>query len=111
MKIDKNLIMVWTMLVGTATAIVWMFTQFASAERVDALELTHNTFVTSSEFQEYVLSDMYDSYYQFLDRLYKFEELGNMEMVLQIERQLSRLRAKICASDPEWEECDGSIRY
>ena len=106
MKIDKNLILVWTMLVGTATAIVWMFTQFASAERVDALELTHNTFVTSSEFQEYVLSDMYDSFYDFVDRRFKYEGLGNEDMVREIERQLARLRAKICEQDPEWEECD-----
>ncbi len=110
MKIDKNLVMVWTMLVGTATAIVWMFTQFASAERVDALELTHNTFVTSSEFQEYVLSDMYDSFYDFIDRLHKFTEQENEDMMLQIERQLSRLRAKICAQDPEWEECNAGVQ-
>ena len=80
------------MLVGTAIAITYMF----------------NTFVTASEFEEYVLSDMYDSYYAFLDRKYKYEELGNDDMVRSINRQLARLRAKICAQDPEWEECDGN---
>ncbi len=77
------------MLVGTATAIVWMF----------------GNFVSLSDFNEYVLSDMYNSYYEFLDRLYQYEERGNDDMVRSIERQLARLRAKICAEEPEWEEC------
>ncbi len=78
------------MLVGTATAIVWMFSNFVSA----------------SEFEEYILSDAYDSYYEFLDRLYVYEERGNEDMVRSIERQLARLRAQICAEEPSWEECD-----
>ncbi len=78
------------MLVGTAVAITYMFSNF----------------VTNSEFEEYILSDMYDSYYEFLDRLYQYEERGNEDMVRNIERQLARLRAKICAEDEQWEECD-----
>ncbi len=77
------------MLVGTAAAIVYMF----------------NTFVTASQFEEYVLSDMYDSYYEFLDRLYRYEDEDNEDMVRNIERQLARLRAKICAEDKFWEQC------
>ncbi len=78
------------MLVGTATAIVWMF----------------GNFVTASEFQEYVVDQYYDSYYETLDRMYDAQEDGNEDFARELERRLARLKAKICAEDPEWEECN-----
>ena len=45
MKLDLNIGSLWTMIVGTALAIVYMF----------------NTFVTSAEFQEYITEEYYES--------------------------------------------------
>ncbi len=89
------------------TGVFSMFTYIAPASAVTELRAEHSTFVTASQFDEYVLSDKYDSYYDFLDRLYQYEERGNEDMVRQIKRQLARLRSDICESDPMWEECVG----
>ena len=78
------------MLVGTALAITYMF----------------NTFVTAAEFEKYVVEEMYDSYYQMLDRVHEAEAKGNEELAKEFSRRLERLKAKICEADPEWERCD-----
>ncbi len=88
------------------TGVFSIFTYVAPASALADLRLEHSSFVSASDFEEYVLSDQYDSYYSFLDRLYRYEEEGNEDMVRQIERQLARLLAKICAQDPMFEECD-----
>jgi hypothetical protein len=92
-KIDGNITGIWAMLVGTATAIVWMFSNF----------------VTASEFAEYVTDQYYDSYYETLDRLYDAREEGNEDFARELERRLERLRAKICAEDPYWEQCSETV--
>ena len=94
MKLDINMGSIWTMLVGTALAITYMF----------------NTFVTTSEFEAYVVEAYYDSYYELLDRVEEEKEEGNQAFVIELSRRLERLKAKICASDPEWERCKGETR-
>ena len=74
----------------TAAAILWMFQTFATAAEVDGLRL-----------------DI--AYGQFYDRLDDYEEAmdeGRVELAAEYERQMERLRAKICEQDPEWERCE-----
>lgn len=74
----------------TASAVVWMFTQFASASEVEEIHL-----------------DL--AYGQFYDRLDDYDEAvaeGNTELAKEYKRQMERLRAKICEDDPEWERCN-----
>lgn len=74
---------------GTACAVIWMFTTFASASEVEEIHL-----------------DI--SYGQFYDRLDDYDEAvdeGNEELAKEYARQMERLKAKICESDPEWERC------
>jgi len=77
------------MLVGTALAITYMF----------------NTFVTSSEFQDYVVEDYYDSYYDMEDRLDEAIEEGDEQDVREYTRALERLKGKICEIDTAWDRC------
>lgn len=78
-------------LVGiTASAVVWMFTQFASASEVEAIAV-----------------DV--AYGQYYDRLDDYDEAvseGNQALAAEYLRQMERLKAKICSADPEWERCD-----
>ena len=74
----------------TAAAILWMFQTFATAAEVDGLRL-----------------DI--AYGQFYDRLDDYEEAmdeGRVELAAEYERQMERLRGKICEQDPEWERCE-----
>jgi hypothetical protein len=74
----------------TASAVVWMFTQFASASEVEAIAV-----------------DV--AYGQYYDRLDDFDEAtseGNVSLAAEYARQMERLKAKICEADPEWERCD-----
>ncbi len=90
MQLEKiNIGSIWTMIVGTAVAITWMFTHF----------------VTSDEFQEYVTEEYYEKYYLVLDRVRRANERGNEELAIEMERTLERIRTKICKEDPEWERC------
>ena len=92
MKLDINIGSIWTMLVGTALAIVYMF----------------NTFVTVSEFESLATDLQYDQYYDFLIKRENALADGNQVFAEEISRRMERLRAKICKVDPEWERCDGS---
>lgn len=80
-------------LVGvTASAVVWMFTQFASAADVEDIAV-----------------DV--AYGQYYDRLDDFDEAvseGNTALAAEYARQMERLKAKICEADPEWERCDAN---
>lgn len=73
----------------TAAAVVWMFTQFASA----------------SEVEEIHLDISYGQYYDRLDDYDEAVEEGNEELAREYARQMERLKAKICEADPEWERC------
>ena len=74
----------------TASAVVWITTTFASSAEVDDIKI-----------------DI--AYGQFYDRLDDYDEAiaeGRSELAREYKRQMERLRAKICAVDPEWERCN-----
>ncbi len=75
------------MLVGTALAITYMF----------------NTFVTASDFESYIVEDFYDRYYQYEDALIEEED---PDEIRRLERDMARLKSKICAIEDEWQECE-----
>ena len=75
------------MIVGTAIAILWMMTNFVSA----------------SDFNDYIIEDFYDKYYEYEDALEVEEDADDRRRLI---RNMARLKAKICAIEPEWEECD-----
>ena len=93
------------MIAGTAAAVVWMFTQFASVDQVNELAEDHKRFVSSEEFQEYVTEEYYETYYLVLDRVRRAESQGNIDLAEELSRRLEKIKAKICAEDPEWERC------
>ena len=75
---------------ATVTALIWVFSTFATASEVDELKV--------SIF-----------YGQFYDRLDDYDEAvdeGNEKLAEEYKRQMERLKAKICESDPQWERCD-----
>ena len=75
------------MITGTVLAIVYMF----------------STFVSASDFNDYIVEDFYDKYYAMEDAL---ETETDPDDIRRLERDMSRIKAKICAIEPEWEECD-----
>ncbi len=77
------------MIVGTATAIVWMFGNFVSA----------------SDFESYIVEDFYEKYFDMEDALEDAEDEGDEDEVRQLERNMARLKAKICAIESQWQEC------
>ena len=87
MKLDINMGTIWTMITGTVIAIVYMFSNFVSA----------------SDFKEYIIEDFYDKYYEMEDAL---EVEDDPDDIRRLERNMARIKAKICAIEPEWEECD-----
>lgn len=73
-----------------AAAIVWVYATFATAAEVEDLR-----------------TDIaYGQYYDRLDDRDESLAEGNEELAAEYERQMERLKAKICESDPEWERCD-----
>lgn len=74
----------------TASAVVFMFTNFASAGEVKELKL-----------------DI--AYGQYYDRLDDYEEAvaeGRDGLAAEYKRQMERLKAMICEEDPKWERCE-----
>lgn len=74
----------------TASAVIWMFTQFASASEVEAI----------------AVDVAYGQYYDRLDDYDEATDEGNVALAAEYARQMERLKAKICEADPEWERCD-----
>lgn len=74
----------------TASAMVWIFTTFASASEVEAI----------------AVDVAYGQYYDRLDDYDEAKDEGNVDLAAEYMRQMERLKAKICAADPEWERCD-----
>lgn len=93
----------------TASAVIYMFTQFASAKDIDDVKAKHDE--DMGEHAEHVsdikLDQWYGQYYDRLDDRDESIEEGNDALAAEYERQMERLRAKICEVDPEWERCDG----
>ena len=91
MKLEHiNVGSIWMMLTGTVLAVVYMFT----------------TFVTAAEFNQFSVEVYYGQYYERLEDWQRAIDSGNDDYANELERQLERLRAKICEEDPEWERCD-----
>lgn len=64
------------------------------------------TFATAAEVDGIRLEIAYGQYY---DRLDDYEEAlaeGREGLAAEYKRQMERLRAQICESDPAWERCD-----
>ena len=90
MSIDINMGSIWTMIAGTAVAIVYMF----------------NTFVSAATFSEFQTDIYYIQFYELLEKQEHALEDGHPELAAELARQMERLKAKICEADPEWERCD-----
>jgi hypothetical protein len=79
-----------TLIAATASAVIWMFSHFASAAEVNQLKL----------------EILYGQYY---DRFDDYEEAlseGREGLAKEYLRQMERIKAQICEEDPEWERCD-----
>ena len=74
----------------TASAVLWMFSTFASAADVEEIKL----------------DQWYGQFYDRLDDRDEAVDEGNPQLAAEYERQMERLKAKICEADPEWERCD-----
>jgi hypothetical protein len=79
-----------TLLVAMATAIVWMYSTFASA----------------AEVEEIKLAVLYGQYYDRLDDYDESIAEGNEPLAEEYKRQMERIKAQICELDPEWERCN-----
>lgn len=75
---------------GTAAAVIWMFSTFASAADVDEIKL----------------DQWYGQFYDRLDDRDEAVDEGNADLAAEYERQMERLKAKICEEDPKWERCE-----
>jgi len=84
---------IWTVLVGMAVGVAYMFNTFATAADVE------------KKVSELELSISYGQYYDRLDDRDEAIDEGNAELAEEYERQMERLKAKICEDDPEWERC------
>lgn len=90
------------MLVGTATAMVYMFTSFVTVAAND--EYHEEQYEQQQEFRVDVY---YSQYYELLGRYDRAVREERDDFAEELARQLERLKAKICEEDPEWERCDG----
>ncbi len=90
MKLDINMGTIWTMLAGTVVAVVYMFTNFVSA----------------ADFDEFKVDIYYGQFYDLLERFEDAVDDDRPELAGEFERQMERLKAKICEGDPEWERCE-----
>ena len=92
-KLNINMGTIWTMLVGTVMAVIYMF----------------NTFATAADLKELAVDIHYDSYYSLVDRIDELEEELETDEIylLELQRRLERMKSKICAEEPEWERCSG----
>lgn len=96
-----NFSLIWTAVVGTVSAMLWMITTFATADELAAVEDDVEVKFTSLQ-----LAVAYGQYY---DRLDDFDEAiaeDNEALAKEYKRQMERLAATICEHDPEWERCD-----
>ena len=94
MKLEHiNIGSIWTLVTGTAIGVVYMFNTFATAADVE------------QKVGELELSISYGQYYDRLDDRDEAVDEGNEELAKEYERQMERLKAKICEADPEWERC------
>jgi len=101
MKLEKiNLGILWAMLAGTATAVIWMFTTFATAADLQELKKDIN-----GDLEKINISIAYGQYYDRLDDFDEATEEGNEDLAEEYARQMEKLKASICEVDSAWERC------
>jgi hypothetical protein len=98
----------WTLIVGTAVGMVYIFDTFALEKDLDDAVAAHGSMVTNEQFQQYAVEAFYVTYYELEQRRDDADELGNDALATELSRQMERIRVKICKVDPEWERCDDS---
>ena len=98
---NLNIGVIWAMIVGTATAIVYVFTSFVTVASND--EYHEEQYEQQQEFR---VDIYYSQFYELLDKRDQAVEEERDEFAAELQRQLERLKAKICEEDPEWERCD-----
>jgi hypothetical protein len=91
----------WTMMTGLVLCVTYMFNTFATAE-----DLKEQAGELKQEVGNLELSISYGQYYDRLDDRDEAQDEDNDGLVSEYERQMEKLRAKICEEDPEWERCD-----
>jgi len=96
----------WTMFAGVVCAIAFAFATFAKTADVNRLQLEHGNMVTTEQFDQFSIEVYYRSYYDTLDRIFHAEANGQDALAEELKRNLERIRAKICAVEPEWERCE-----
>lgn len=85
----------------TALVVVWVFSTFASAADLEEFKEEQKTLVT-----ELLVDQWYGQFYDRLDDRDEAVEEDNVELAAEYNRQMEKLRAKICEQDSEWERCD-----
>lgn len=84
-----NLGLIWGAITATVSAVLWMFSTFASA----------------AEVQDIKTEIAYGQYYDRLDDYDEAMDEGNEELAEEYAEQMERLIAKICEEDPQWRRC------
>jgi len=101
MKLQQtNLVLEWTVIAGTASAMIWIFTTFATA--TDLRELKTDI---AYDLQQVNVSIWYGQYYDRLDDFNEATDEGNEDLAEEYARQMEKLKANICAVDSAWERC------
>ena len=89
-----------TLVAGTASAMVFIFTSFVSVADNDAYHVGRVKI-----FSEFQTSLYYDQFYDMLDKYDEAFDEERFDRADEIARQMERLKAKICEEDPSWERC------
>jgi len=93
-ELDKiNLGSIWTMLAGTVLAVAYMFSNF----------------VTANDFADFKTDINYGLYYELLEKHEKAVAEDRDEFARELDRQMEKIKAKICEDDPEWKRCKESV--
>jgi len=92
-KVDLNLAMIWT-----AVTVTFSFA-------LGAITYASERFATKDEVRSFAVEVLYESYYKSIDRMREAEARGDDDRVTEEQRNAERIKAKICAAEPEWIRC------
>jgi len=70
------------------------------------VQVADSRYVQVSQFAQYAVEDFYDKFYEAEDRKIAAEASGDEKAAREAQRDMERLKAKICDIDPKWERCD-----
>lgn len=93
--------LVWTSITSTVAAILWVMNTFASAADVE-----NKVKSLKDDIDEVKLNQAYGQYYDRMDDYDEAVAEGREALAKEYAKQMERLKAVICESDPEWERCD-----